>query len=389
MANIFTMAMDGITARVAKWAYGSSGREEGLEKNQRYYKGQQDKQLKVIKGYDDNLIENYVALIVDRGVSMLMGHGVDFYPPDERSKEWLDLCWEANKKDISLLNMAKAGGIFGTPFVKIQPEGVAYKGALYPRIIVQNPKYWQIFTAPEDIETVIKYRMEFNSTENGKEVTRREDFDLEESKWLLREYVDRGTGQFILLEEQVIPYDFPLVHHWQNLPVFDSVYGEPDVTPAVLDQQDKYNYVQINNIKLQRLHAHPKTFGTGIGNGKQISIGPDDLPLLPEGADLKQLTPSIDMAAGVALATSIRQAMFDITRTPDITSMADKLGALTNFGLHVLYQDAMSKLETKRELYGEALEIINQRLAEYRWIAEMTRAKLSLGIHYPPTWLRM
>jgi|WetSurMetagenome_2_1015567.scaffolds.fasta_scaffold08462_2 hypothetical protein len=360
--NVFSMLMDGINSRVARWAYGQPEREEKEERNQRYYKGYQDAQLKVTKGYDDNLITNYSRLVIDRGVSMLMGHDVDFYPPDEQSKEWLDLCWEANKKDICLHNMAKTGGIFGTPVVKIQPEGIAYKGNLYPRIVVQNTKYWKVITEPEDMEHVIRYRMEFNTKEGNKEVTRREDFDLEDGTWYLREYVNRGTGQFILLEEQVIPYEFPLVLHWQNLPQFDSVYGEPDITDDILVLQDRINFMSSNISKIIRLHAHPKTFGTGLGNGAQIKFGPDDMPLLPEGADIKQLAYVNDLSSAQNYLLSLRQSMFDITRTVDISSMSDKLGALTNFGLHVLYQDAMSKLATKQALYGEALEEINRRL---------------------------
>jgi hypothetical protein len=44
--------------------------------------------------------------------------------------------------------------------------------------------------------------------------------------------------------------------------------------------------------------------------------------------------------------------------------MADKLGSLTNFGLRVLYQDALSKLEEKRGLYAEGIIEINHRLLE-------------------------
>jgi hypothetical protein len=375
--NIFSMLIDGINSRIAQWAYGSRNREEKAERTQRYYKGVQDAQLKITKGFDDNLITNYSRLVIDRGVSMLMGHGVDFFPPGETTtamvngkkvkkvnpaKEWLDLCWEANKKDIVLHNIAKTGGIFGTAFVKIQPEGIEYKGSLYPRLVVQNPKYWQVFTQPEDLERVIRYRMEFNAEENGKDVTRREDFDLEENTWYLREYVDRGSGQFVLLDEQVIPYEFPLIHHWQNLPQFDSVYGEPDLTDDILVLQDRINFMSSNISKIIRLHAHPKVFGVGMGNGKTVSFGPDDMPLLPEGADMRQLAYVNDLSSASNYLLSLRQSMFDITRTVDISSMSDKLGALTNFGLHVLYQDALSKLETKQALYGEGLEEINRRL---------------------------
>jgi len=56
--------------------------------------------------------------------------------------------------------------------------------------------------------------------------------------------------------------------------------------------------------------------------------------------------------------------MFDISRSVDLDSLTDKLGALTNFGLRVLYQDALSKLEEKRGLFGEGIVEINHRLLE-------------------------
>ncbi len=59
---------------------------------------------------------------------------------------------------------------------------------------------------------------------------------------------------------------------------------------------------------------------------------------------------------------SLRQALFDVSRTVDISSMVDKAGQLTNFGLRVLYKDELDKLYTKRELYGDALTEINHRL---------------------------
>jgi hypothetical protein len=59
---------------------------------------------------------------------------------------------------------------------------------------------------------------------------------------------------------------------------------------------------------------------------------------------------------------SLKQGMMDITQTVDITSLQDKIGALTNFGLKVLYQDALAKLGVKRELYGDALlETVRRR----------------------------
>jgi hypothetical protein len=69
-----------------------------------------------------------------------------------------------------------------------------------------------------------------------------------------------------------------------------------------------------------------------------------------------------DLASSRAFALDLRQSIFDTSREVDISSMADKLGALTNFGLQVLWSDAIDKNDTKRQLYGDFLIELNRRL---------------------------
>jgi hypothetical protein len=71
---------------------------------------------------------------------------------------------------------------------------------------------------------------------------------------------------------------------------------------------------------------------------------------------------SSDLASSRNFASDLRQSIFDISREIDLSSISDKLGALTNFGLHVLYTDALDKNDTKRQLYGDALKELNRRL---------------------------
>jgi hypothetical protein len=58
----------------------------------------------------------------------------------------------------------------------------------------------------------------------------------------------------------------------------------------------------------------------------------------------------------------VRRTLFDITRTVDLDSLEDKLGQVTNFGLRVLYQDNMSKIQTKRRLFEDMLEELGRRM---------------------------
>jgi len=77
-----------------------------------------------------------------------------------------------------------------------------------------------------------------------------------------------------------------------------------------------------------------------------------------------------DLMSSQQYLTTMRQALFDVTRTVDISSMSDKLGALTNFGLKVLYQDSIAKNNTKQALYGEVLEELFRRLLILKGLPE-------------------
>ncbi|MBK9497203.1 MAG: hypothetical protein IPO08_22340 [Xanthomonadales bacterium] len=81
------------------------------------------------------------------------------------------------------------------------------------------------------------------------------------------------------------------------------------------------------------------------------------------GADgvIANLEMQTDLASSREFLHYLRGVLFDISRTVDIAAMTDKLGAMTNFALRVLYKDALDKLESKRLLYGWGLTEINRR----------------------------
>ena len=131
--------------------------------------------------------------------------------------------------------------------------------------------------------------------------------------------------------------------------------------------QDRVNYIASNISKIIRYHAHPKTVGIGFAENQMnaFDIGPDKMVTIPTvGADVKNLEMQSDLTSSQDYLALLRNTLMDITRTVDVSSLPDKLGALTNFGLRVLYQDALQKLATKRELYGEMLTELNRRCLE-------------------------
>ena len=354
-----------------------------------YYRGAQRKQLTVRSGQaDDNIILNFVGLVVDRGISMLLGNGIEFDMGEEDEgvpvQEFIDEIWQANKRDILLHKVAQYGATIGTCYLKILPEGAESReneNKMVARLVPLDPMLMEIETAPEDIDNIIRYVMRYNITNAAgeeiarKEVTERNLMAVEEMRedgpqivgfettsWMVRNYQAGRNGIWELLSEEEWPYEFAPILHWQNLPLAYSAYGVSDVE-QVIDLQDRINFIASNISKIIRYHAHPKTWGRGAGTSERQSWGADEMVIFGgENAMLDNLEMQSDLASSQQYLLNLRQSLFDITRTVDITSLADKLGALTNFGLRVLFYDSLAKLGTKREIYGEALQEINHRL---------------------------
>ena len=374
MANIFERGFEWMAERIAY--YIPDVRQRALYGVQNYYEGNQPPQLKVKSGQaNDNISLNWLGLAVDRGVSMLVGGGVEFILPEEADdqQEYIDGVWEANKKNLLLHSHATDGALFGTPFMKIVPDGITspYTDETFPRLVVLDPKLMKIECDPRDKEHVTAYIMEYRTTENGKEklyreVTRRatpDDYDtpdIEPTTWVIEQWEFVSTWQKISAVEW--PYDFPPILHNKNLPSIHSIYGTSDIE-QVINPQDKYNFVQSNNLKINRYHAHPKTWGAGFTKTDKTSWGADEMITVSDpSGKIANLEMSSDLSGARSIAEDLKQAIFALARDVDISTLNDKMGQLTNFGLKLLYSDALAKVATKRLLYGEAYLEINRRL---------------------------
>jgi len=360
-----------------------------------YYSGDHRRQLKTRIGQpDDNIILNFVGLAVNRSVSRLFRGGVKWELPEggNQQQEYLDKVWDLNKKEIILYQVGLHGAVYGTTYFKVSPEGLTdpYTNELYPRLIALDPEIIRIKTAPQDMNEVqlytISYKIretayweitvrndvEYGFDSNGNIITRsrvEETDQLEEvTVWVIDEYEQVGGGPRVKTDTKTWDYPFPPIIHWKNLPSLKSCYGYSDIEDAI-NVQDKTNFVVSNTGKIIKHHAHPKTIGTGfhVKDMQPLPDSPDEMWAIPSGGGgvepkVYNLELSSDLASSRAFALDLRQAVFDIVREVDITSMADKLGALTNFGLQVLWSDAIDKNDTKRQLYGDALKELNRRL---------------------------
>jgi hypothetical protein len=192
---------------------------------------------------------------------------------------------------------------------------------------------------------------------------------VETGNWIIREFkLDKTTqnkwqqiGQDIRWE-----YSFPPILHWQNLPDPEGAYGLSDIE-GIDQAQDRLNFINSNISKIIRFFAHPMRWGKNVEKKDLLDSGPDKwLRFTGETAAVGQLDAIGDLVSSRNFAIDIRQALFDISRTQDMSNLLLKSGQLTDFGLHVAMWDALNKNETKRELYGDAILELNRRLLAFR-----------------------
>jgi hypothetical protein len=343
-----------------------------------YRRGNQPKQLKVNKDkgqYDDNVTVNFVGLVINRSVSQMIGGGVEFRFDGEDGKvttpqgDFVRACLDANKEEILFHRAALSASEAGTGYLFLMDKDTTYDetGAGYPRILVWDPALVSMKTLRNDFDIVIQYTHEYYvKDEQGKQSGYRKvverDMESESDTWYIRDYEMAANDTKWVMVNEAGPYSFCRVIHWQNLPTIDSCYGDPDISYDMRSLQDRINGNASNVAKVIRLTAHPYKWGSGTKPaGDNLDIGPDHMPWLSADGAI-HVEPPNDNTTGIGYLNWLRAVFFDTARTVDISSLADKLGSLTNFALRVIYQDNKNRIETKQELFGDALETLVYRL---------------------------
>lgn len=386
--NIFTNWMnnmgDWMASRLAPYINDALG--QGYTVLGRYYGGDQRPQLKTAVGkQDDNIFQNWIGLAVDRSVSRLFRGGVKFVAPEgkDQQQEYLDKVWDLNKKEILLYQYGLHGTVYGTPYIKIRPDAMIdpYTDKPYPSLTALDPEIIRFRTSPQDMDEVLYYCIKYKIGETayweityhtGIEIYFDSNNDVQynyvensgDITWIVDEWKQVGGGAKELIGHIEWLYSFPPIIHQKNLPSLKSQYGDSDIDDAI-NIQDKSNFVVSNTAKIVKFFAHPETVGTGfkVSDVTALDGAVGSFHIIPnENAKVFNLEMNSDLASSRNLSLDLRQSIFDISREVDVSSMSDKLGALTNFGLQILWSDAIDKNNTKRQLYGDALIELNRRL---------------------------
>lgn len=341
-----------------------------------YYAGEHKPPLKVqADGYDDNVILNNVEILAEKLGAFLVGDGVQFDAggddtPSDVDQLIVDL-WDANRGDILQSNLALSGVLEGHVATRLVPQ----EDAAWPAVQQIKQKHFAAFWDTFDMSRVLWYRLQSGS--------RRIDYvrglvdthvDHDQPIWTELTYQSRQAQKDVLGIEAAIEWDlvnteiwnftFPPIVDWQNLPNPNWYYGKADATAAI-KLNDNVNFIVSNLNRIIKYFAHPRTVGTGFTTDQLLATAIGGLWSVenPE-AKIYNLEMETDAALSRWLADMISQTLWQSGGLVDPQTMKDKIGQLTNFGLRVLFSDAISRIAKKRLLYGEAFqEIIDRSFA--------------------------
>lgn len=291
-------------------------------------------------------------------------------PAIEKAEQWLSDVWDKNGGAQFLLKLGRRCGITGHGFIKILPANEPSNDLGVPRLVLQKTELMSVVRKQDDSETaeafVIEWKEKRLVNTRLRDVTVRQIITKIVEKWVIGQFVDTGRGEAKWQPDGPIvtwPYSWCPIVDWQNL-TSDAYYGESDLEdlPTL---NDAINFTASNVNRILFIHGHPRTVGTGFEAGELQDTAVDSFwTIANPNAKVNNLEMQSDLKAAFGFLQYITQSFWDVGRELDLASLRDRIGQITNFGLRVLANNALSKLGEKRLNYGKALKEINSILLE-------------------------
>lgn len=383
-----------------------------IEAARAYFDGEHPKPLKVPTGEKDpNVIINLCRSLINKSVSWLFGdpengemitmelpvededkqeaaepgaandggEGGEIPPQQDEphgiiaeAEAWVKSVWEANGGAQFLNRVGRRTSIAGHGFIKVLPVGDEGNPLEVPRLVLQKPEMVSVLTRQDDTDTAEAFVIEW--VEKRRINTRLRDVRVRqivvtvEGVWVIARFNDLGRGKNKWLVEmgpEVWPYTWCPIVDWQNLPD-DKYYGLSDLEdlPTI---NDAVNFSISNTNRILYVHGHPRTIGLGFEASEVQEASIDSFWTVAKSkneADIRNLEMQSDLASAFAFVQFMVQSFWDIGRDLDLGSLRDRIGQVTNFGLRVLANNALSKLGDKRLSYGDAINRINRIVLE-------------------------
>jgi len=395
-----------------------------------FYDGEHRSFLKLSReGIDDNVVINLCSVLVDRSTSRLFGDplrgelltfniekkedvkarrskkgeakGVTVAETDQtKAKAYLeDVYARSGGLDKIYNSIGVYGAVTGHFIFKLTLEDEG------PRIITIDPSIFSVLTRSDDKDKTKAYKLEFPITARDPR-----DGNIKETEF--RQLILHGPSyggpdgwhiqdfhryQALVEVESVgkledtdpsntanemdwVPvspietWEFNPIVDGQNLPHARAYWGQSDMK-NVTGLNDEINFVMSNVNRIIRYHAHPRTVGIGIEASTIQETAVESfwsVAATPDKAKIQNLEMQSDLPAVFNFFTIIREAFWTIGREADPSTFKEKIGNVTNFGLRVLFLDALNKLGQKRQTYGKALTLVLERCMELGDMSDLT-----------------
>jgi len=323
------------------------------------YEGEAPKPLRLSPdGFDDNVRLNYARLIVDKGVSFLVGKGPEFSIDSDSTttstiEEDAEAIWKNSGGLLTKQRIATNGGVTGHAFARIVP------GDPLPRIVALDPQNLSLKWAQDDHERIVEYRITWAeyAEDRRRMIGRRQRIIPSESgeTWEIVEEVSTEVGdRWKELRRETWEFPFPPIVHAQNLPAPNQVWGRADLEEDVLDLIAAIEFAVSNVNRILRFHAHPLWYTDAEGGLETLNRSIGRIVRFPKGTTIDKLEMDSDLSSSLGYLAELRQALHEITRIPEIAvGKVENVGALSGVALQILYQPLIELTETKRNTYGD------------------------------------
>jgi hypothetical protein len=384
-------------------------RQNHIQENWKYYDGEHKKHIKVEVDehtVDDNVTINLCATLVDRTNSRLFGDPIrgemltfDVESKDEVKEGKVELHETGSSKAEADDKKDRAAQAFlqdvwdRSGGLNVIYNDVGVFGAVTghfafkivedeegPRTVVLDPNFLSALTRQDDKSVVRAYKIEYKMVARDPKDNRIKSAlfrqvilnGLEwglDSGWYMQDFVNFGRMN-AAQEKEWLPWsdidawEYCPIIDGQNLPHARDYYGMSDLH-NVKGLNDEINFLMSNVNRIVRYHSHPRTIGIGVEPDTIQETSVDSfwaVPTTPDQAEIYNLEMQSDLSAVLNFFHIIREAFWTLGREADPAVFKEKIGNVTNFGLRVLYLDALNKLGQKRQTYGKAFQVLGERL---------------------------
>lgn len=345
----------------------------------RYYDGDHHRWLKVNPTEkDDNIIINLCQRAVDKLVefvgipealelpggadNVLAAPGEGLVAQVTPQQAALNTLWGAHQYDVP--EIIESGLVAGHTFLKLyrDMDGQAAATLLDPRHVTV---FWDVL----NVRQVLFFRLQWERSGNGYRQDIVPDWLLTESEadnyrpqsWQIIDYAElRGAG-WKEVRRETWPYPFPPIVHWPNKKRAHQFYGVSELHDAV-HLNDAVNFIASNTGRIIKFHAHPRTIGKGVVPDEVKATAIDGFFSVPDTADVFNLEMQSDLSSSMAMLSQLKSEFFAGRRVLDLSTVRDRLGQITNFGVRMLFSEMIELRDEKTRLIGGGLAATFQRL---------------------------